>query len=117
MESVIAVLRLVHIAAGTIALVVAPVAMLTSKGGPAHRRWGKVYFWMMAAVAATAMILGLYRPAPFLTLVALFSFYFAFSGYRALYRKRPREGQGAAAWDWAAAFVMVAASGALLVLG
>jgi uncharacterized membrane protein len=117
METLVSAVRLAHIAAGVIALVVAPVAMVTAKGGPTHRRWGKVYFWMMAAVAVTALALGLHRPAPFLTLVAVFSFYGAFSGYRALYRKRPLEGQGAGRVDRAAAAIMVAASAALLVLG
>jgi hypothetical protein len=28
--------------AGTLAIVVAPIALLTAKGGLAHRRWGKV---------------------------------------------------------------------------
>jgi uncharacterized membrane protein len=40
----------VHVLAGTLALVVAPIALLTAKGGLAHRRWGKVYFWSMAVV-------------------------------------------------------------------
>jgi len=39
----------IHILAGTIALLVAPIALLTVKGGPTHRRWGKVYFWAMAS--------------------------------------------------------------------
>lgn len=117
MEMLIAVLRLVHIAAGTIALLVAPVAIVTSKGGPTHRRWGKAYFWAMAAVATTAVILALYRPVLFLALVAVFSFYNAFSGYRALFRKRPREGQGATGWDWVAAALVVIASGWLVAFG
>ncbi len=116
-DQLMAALRLAHIAAGMTALVVAPAAMLTSKGGPAHRRWGKVYFWMMAVVAATAVVLSLYRPQIFLALIAVFSFYSAFSGYRALYRKRPLAGQGPKGWDWAAAGVVVAASAMLLGLG
>ncbi len=113
----IAVVRVVHIAAGTIALFVAPVPMLTAKGGATHRRWGKVYFRAMAAVAATAVVLAVWRPVVFLALLAVFSFYNAFSGYRALSRKRPRDGQGATPLDWAAALVTFAASGAMAVLG
>ncbi len=45
------VLRWIHIAAGALALGLAPLAMLTVKGGPAHRLWGKIYFWSMAVVA------------------------------------------------------------------
>ena len=40
MDALIAGVRLIHIAAGMLALGVAPVAMLTVKGGSTHRRWG-----------------------------------------------------------------------------
>src|SRR2546427_1359945 len=91
--------------------------MLTAKGGRTHRRWGKVYFWAMAAVALTAVVLAVWRPVVFLALLAVFSFYSAFSGYRSLFRKRPREGAHASALDWAAAIVTSAASATLAVLG
>ena len=117
MATLIRALLAFHVLGGTVALVVAPVAMLTVKGGPAHRRWGAVYYWAMAAVALSALVLSLWRPNPFLTLVAVFSFYFAFRGRRVLGRKRPEFGERAAALDWAAAVATAAASGALLVLG
>jgi hypothetical protein len=110
-------LLLVHILAGVTALAVAPIAMVTAKGGPTHRRWGKVYFWMMAVVAVTAVPLGLWRPNYFLILVAVFSFYFAFRGYRILLRKNPERGDGARAVDWGAAVATFLASAALVVLG
>src|SRR5207245_25025 len=62
MNSLITTLRVIHISAGMLALGLAPVAMLTVKGGQAHRRWGKIYFWAMAVVASTAVILALRRP-------------------------------------------------------
>jgi uncharacterized membrane protein len=46
--------RGVHILLGSLALVIAPLAMLTIKGGRWHRRWGKIYFYAMAGVAFTA---------------------------------------------------------------
>ena len=99
----IAALRWIHISAGTLALVLAPLAMLTVKGGRAHRRWGQIYFWSMAVVAATAAVLALWRPQIFLALLAVFSFYLAFTGNRSLWRKRPAHGERATAADWAAA--------------
>jgi hypothetical protein len=117
MDSLIAGIRFVHVVAGTIALLVAPVPMLTAKGGGTHRRWGKVYFWAMAVVALTAVVLAIWRPVVFLALLAVFSFYSAFYGYRALFRKRPRDGRGATPLDWAAAVAMLAASAAMAVLG
>ena len=117
METLITTLRWIHISAGMLALGLAPVAMLTVKGGRAHRRWGKIYFWSMAVVASTAIMLALWRPQIFLALLAVFSFYLAFTGYRALSRKRPAQGQGPVAIDWAAALLTFAASAALAVLG
>lgn len=117
MDALITGLRYLHVLAGIVALFMAPGAMLTLKGGRAHRRWGKIYFWAMAVVAATAVVLGLYRPVVFLALLAVFSFYSAFRGYRVLFRKRPTQGQGPSLADWAAAVMTLAASAALAVLG
>ena len=117
MDTLIVTLRWVHIAAGLAALGVAPGAMLTAKGGRAHRRWGKIYFWLMAVVAATAVVLGLWRPVTFLVLVAVFSFYSAFTGYRVLSRKRPDRGDRPTRIDWIAALLTLAASLTLVVFG
>src|SRR5499427_9924577 len=117
MEALVTTIRLIHISAGTIALFLAPLAMLTVKGGRAHRRWGQIYFWSMAVVAATAAVLALWRPQIFLALLAVFSFYLAFTGYRSLSRKRPAQGEHATAADWAAAAGTFATSAALAVLG
>jgi len=113
----ITVLRVVHIACGFAAFFIAPAVLAMVKGGTQHRRWGKVYFWAMAVVAGTALILSLYRPVIFLALVAVFSFYMAFSGYRVLYRKHPDQGEKAAAMDWVGAVLMFSAGVALIVLG
>ncbi len=86
-----------HVAAGFVALVMAPIAMWTQKGGKQHRRWGKVYFWAMFVIFVTALALVYFRPNFFLLMISFLSFYCAFSGYRALFRKRP----GQATWlDW-----------------
>jgi uncharacterized membrane protein len=88
-----------HIAAGFIALVVAPLAMIAKKGGNAHRRWGKVFFYSMAVVAVTAIVIGIMRPNIFLAMVAVFSFHMIATGYRSLYHKRLHEGQKPATMD------------------
>ena len=117
METVIRVTLWLHVLAGAVALVVAPVALATVKGGPTHLRWGKVYFWAMAGVAATAIVVGFWRSILFLVLTAVFSFYAALSGYRVLSRKRPDLGQRPSALDWVAAWITLAASATLVMLG
>jgi len=107
----------VHIAAGSTAFVMAPLALLTAKGGKAHRRWGKVYFWSMAVVGSTAIVLALYRPVLFLALVAVFSFYAAFAAYRVLFHKNLPRGEKVTWPDWGAAIFTFASSLALALLG
>jgi hypothetical protein len=114
---VIQAVRWMHILAGFTAFFAAPVPMLTAKGGKTHRRWGKIYFWAMAVVAAAAMVLALWRAILFLAFIAVFSFYFGFRGYRVLSRKRPLQGQGPSAIDWAAAVLAFLGSVTLMVLG
>jgi uncharacterized membrane protein len=116
-ETAIRLTLWVHVLAGAVALVVAPIALMTLKGGPTHRRWGKVYFWAMAVVAATAIVVGLWRSILFLVLTAVFSFYAALSGYRVLSLKRPDLGDRAKALDWVAAGLTLAASALLVTLG
>lgn len=117
MTAVFLLLRLLHITAGMLAFFVAPGALLTRKGALWHRRWGKIYFWSMAMVAGTALLMTWIRPNLFLAMVAVFSFYMAFSGYRVLYQKRPREGQGPTALDWLGVGLIALGSIGLILLG
>ena len=112
---VFSAVRLIHIFFGSIALFVAPAAMLTSKGGLWHRRWGKIYFWSMAGVAVTAVVMSLIRSGLFFLLIAFFSFYLAFTGYRILYRKTPQQCPNKA--DWTAVSTMLIGSLALIGYG
>jgi uncharacterized membrane protein len=93
----------VHITGGFSAFLLAPVALMTAKGGKQHRRWGMVYLWAMGVVAATALPMALYRPVLFLALVAVFSFYACFSAWRVLALKDLPKGGSAKPIDWAAA--------------
>ncbi len=106
-----------HIAAGFSAFVLAPVALVTAKGGKQHRRWGMVYLWAMGIVAGTALPMALYRPVLFLALVAVFSFYAAFSGYRITKLKDLARGGRAQAVDWFAALFTFGASACLAGFG
>jgi uncharacterized membrane protein len=73
-----------HVIFGIIAFISAPGAMMTKKGSLWHKRFGSAFFYAMMAVAASAFILWILVSQLFLMLVAIFSFYLAFSGYRAV---------------------------------
>lgn len=103
----------IHIAAGTLAFLLAPVALATAKGGMQHKRWGRVYLWSMGVVAATAVPMSFYFPVRFLALVAVFSFYFAFSAYRVLRLKDLARGGSATPIDWIAGVITFSTSALL----
>ena len=107
----------VHITAGASSFLLAPVALATAKGGKQHKRWGMVYLWSMGVVAATALPMALYRPVLFLALVAVFSFYLAFSGFRVLRLKELARGGSATPIDWIAAVITFVASACLAGFG
>lgn len=107
----------IHITAGGLSFLLAPVALATAKGGKAHKRWGMVYLWSMGVVAATALPMALYRPVLFLALVAVFSFYAAFAGYRVTKLKELAKGGAARPIDWIAGTITFFSSAALAGLG
>jgi uncharacterized membrane protein len=107
----------VHIVCGFGSFLLAPVALATAKGGKQHKRWGMVYLWTMGGVAITALPMALYRPVLFLAMVAVFSFYAAFSGYRVLKLKGLAKGESAKPVDWIAGVLTFASSFLLAYLG
>jgi len=106
----------VHIAAGTLARFVVPLVMAVRKGGTIHRRFGRVFVYSMFVVAATALVCGPYFHDYFLVLIAVFSSYLTFVGWRALKRKDPAR-TPAAPLDWAAAALATAAGATMIALG
>lgn len=100
----------VHVAAGTVALLAGVGALVTTKGGRRHRTAGKLFLAALAVVVATTFVLTAIDPTTFraiLSLVAVFSGYLAFSGYRSIALRRPGVSPGAV--DWAATGIVVLA--------
>jgi uncharacterized membrane protein len=91
---------ILHIAGGLSALLSGLVAMFTAKGLVLHKRAGKIYFWAMATVFLSAVILSIAHQKYFLLMVGFFSFYMTVRGYRILYLKKLHEGQRPAITDW-----------------
>ena len=110
-------LLVIHIIAGSISFLVAPIALIVKKGSRNHRLWGKIFFYSMVIVAVTAVILAPMHNNLFLTLVAVFSFYLAFSGYRAIYRKAAYQTGKAKFIDWFFCILNALFSGTFLVVG
>ena len=95
-------LLVIHIASGSVALLTALVALVTAKGGLVHVRAGRVYAIGMTLIFLTAIPLAILGADVFLLLIAVFSFYLVFAGWR-FARNRSRRPQPA---DWAAVAIM-----------
>ena len=74
------ILLSIHILAGSVALLSAASALLTEKGKKFHVLIGKAYFWSMVIIFLTAIPMSIITGNVFLFLIAIFSFYLAFSG-------------------------------------
>ncbi len=69
----------IHIACGFTSLFSAFGALLSSKGQSRHRQFGRLFFYAMTCVFVTAIPLSIIKNNLFLFLVAIFSYYLAFS--------------------------------------
>jgi len=117
MEILIRLLLITHVIAGTISLVVAPIAMIVKKGGKQHRLWGKTFFWGMTIVFITGLSLSVITSNLFLFIIGVFTYYFIVSGYRALYRKMIHKSQVIPKLDWVIVIIAGLFNLGLLVLG
>lgn len=105
-EQIVAGLRVLHVIAGCVALLVMAVPLLAAKGGRAHRRAGWVFVAAMAVICSTGLFTSGHRiltdPRPGVVAGSMFLFYVsilagasAFKGMRVL-RQKHRTGRGGA---------------------
>lgn len=80
----------IHAAFGGIALLAGTFAIIAKKGSSAHKKSGKVFYYIMLASALTALVISAIPSNfnPFLFSIGVFSAYLIISGYRALRYKR-----------------------------
>ena len=81
----------VHVAAGTIGLVLGPIAMVSGKRRGPHTRAGEAYHWAYLVLFLTAVALAIldWERSWWLALVGTRSYAFALFGYLAAKRRRP----------------------------
>ena len=98
-----AILLILHIGAGSLALLTAAIAVFTPKGQKWHVLSGRVYAIAMTLVFLTAVPLSVLGADILLLLIAFFSFYLVFAGWRFA---RNRRGAPHAV-DWTATAIML----------
>jgi uncharacterized membrane protein len=78
----------VHIAAGSLALVIGLIAIIASKGKKLHRLTGRLFLLLMSIVIITGLIgVFVFGRNTFLLVITVLSGYQAFSGYRVIKAK------------------------------
>lgn len=87
METTASILLVLHIIAGSSALICGMVAIVSAKGGVLHTRSGRVFFWSMVAVALSALGIASIRSNVFLFHIGIFSLYMVHGGSRAIHNK------------------------------
>ena len=97
------ILLVIHVLAGTIALLCSAVAVSSEKGKKFHVLSGRTYFWCMVGIFLTAIPMSIINSNIFLFLIAIFSFYLAFAGMRFA---KNRKGI-ATTIDWIAVSLMI----------
>ncbi len=88
MKEIVPYILYFHVFSGGVALLSGIGAIMTKKGRKKHILSGEIYFWAMFSVIITALVVGFYRDNIFLQTVAIFSFYMAFTGKRAVRYKK-----------------------------
>jgi hypothetical protein len=88
MKEYVPQLVILHVLAGSLALLSGLAAMTVEKGKQIHRFAGQVFFYSMLVVFLTSVTVAYLKGNSFLLMVGFFSFYLACNGYRWLYLKK-----------------------------
>ncbi|MCJ7934777.1 MAG: hypothetical protein MUW56_14400 [Chryseobacterium sp.] len=79
---------IIHVFAGSIALIAGLVSILTKKGGKNHRKAGLIFLSFLAVVVLTGLVgVFVFGRNIFLLVITMLSAYLGFSGYRVLKSK------------------------------
>ncbi|BCA96714.1 hypothetical protein TUM19329_30750 [Legionella antarctica] len=88
-------------------------AIATQKGSRQHKRYGRYFFYAMTGIFITAIPMAIMKSNTFLFLIAIFSYYLAYTGWR---YARHRENTIPKS-DWFVCLMMLAASTIMMVMG
>ena len=100
MEKFIFVLLVIHIAAGTTALLAGLGAIIFRNKVKVHKPFGRIYFWSMTVIFFTAVYISIAHNNIFLFCVAFFTYYSALTAFRSLRLKKLHIDQKPRWFDW-----------------
>ena len=77
-----------HVSAGSIALILGTIALISKKGGKVHTKSGKIFTLLLVIIVLTALLgVFVFGRNTFLLVITVLSAYYGFSGYRILITK------------------------------
>lgn len=101
MKLFIQISLIIHVAAGTIALLTGLLSILFRNKVKIHKKFGIVYFYAMTVVFVTALYISIIHGNIFLFCLSFFSYYSCLTAYRALRLKKLHLDQDPTKFDWA----------------
>jgi uncharacterized membrane protein len=76
---------LIHIFAGSSALLIGIFILVTPKGGKRHRIYGRLFLWLLSIVILTGLLgVFIFKRNSFLLVITVLSGYMGFSGFRVM---------------------------------
>lgn len=98
-----------HIAGGSLGLITGTINLARKKGDRRHQLTGKLFSGGMLAAGASALVLSIIHPNPFLFIVGVFTLYLVSTGHRYIYLKMLGTQQRPKTGDWLITLAMLVA--------
>lgn len=84
MEEFIKYFTIAHVVAGSLALIIGPLSLLTKRQIHLHKPLGSVYFYAMSFIFISGLFLSVYHKHMFLFFISFFTYYAVCTAYRAI---------------------------------
>jgi len=117
MEALVSSLLILHITAGAIGLISGTINIARRKGDRLHKVIGIIFFYAMMVVGFSAIVLSLFNPNHFLTIVGVFTIYMVGTGFRYIQLRLAGVDNDPKALDWVMTYGMGLAGVLFLALG
>jgi len=88
MDTAYTILLIIHVAAGTSAILTGGVAIFSKKGGKVHKKSGRLYYFGMLIAGLTGIVTSIKVDSIFLLAVAIFTLHATWGGNRSVKKKK-----------------------------
>ena len=106
-------LLIIHILCGSTGMICSTGAIASKKGSRPHKSFGRYFFYAMTGIFLTALPMAFLKSNTFLFLIAIFSYYLAYKGWRFARRHTQHISKS----DWIVCLTMLLASIIMIGMG